>query len=202
MNRHERIGGAADRPELRRDDDPKPVARLRDHLHVGVLVPAVAAPFPDVAENVVQPERVRVEPASRSIGQIVGLIREMEGCVEVAHQYKDNRIAGLRFTLTIGAMAQTYQLPCRMERVFQQLQQRRRRRPEDYTEVDQKRAEQIAWRQLYRWLEAQLALEATEMVTAHEIFFPYLLNAGTNQTMFEHYASSYLLPAAKEDNHG
>jgi hypothetical protein len=47
-------------------------------------------------------------------------------------------------------------------------------------------AERVAWRQLLRWVQAQLAMIDTGMVRTEEVFMPYIVvNAATNQTLFE-----------------
>jgi len=42
----------------------------------------------------------------------------------------------------------------------------------------------VAWRQILRWIEAQLALVDTEMVQIQEVFMPYL-QMNTGQTLYE-----------------
>jgi hypothetical protein len=47
-------------------------------------------------------------------------------------------------------------------------------------------AQRIAWRQLLRWVQAQLAMIDTGMVRTEEVFMPYIVvNPATNQTLFE-----------------
>jgi hypothetical protein len=53
-----------------------------------------------------------------------------------------------------------------------------------FEERDREQAERVGWRQLKRWLEAQLALVETEMVEMREVFAPYLL-AEDGRTLFE-----------------
>ena len=45
-------------------------------------------------------------------------------------------------------------------------------------------ARRVAWRQIYRWIEAQTALIFTNMVTVEEVFLPYML-LNENQTVYE-----------------
>jgi len=49
---------------------------------------------------------------------------------------------------------------------------------------DEMQARRVAWRQIYRWIEAQTALIFTEMVTVEEVFLPYML-LNENQTVYE-----------------
>jgi hypothetical protein len=55
-----------------------------------------------------------------------------------------------------------------------------------------KQAMNTAWRTIKDWVESQLAMVETEMVSLEEIFLPYyLLNNG--QTLFENMADSHFL---------
>jgi hypothetical protein len=58
----------------------------------------------------------------------------------------------------------------------------------------QQQAERIAWRQILRWLQAQLALIETGMVDAPEVFFPYALTQtkdGAPITLYQLAASEF-----------
>jgi Fe-S cluster biosynthesis and repair protein YggX len=50
-------------------------------------------------------------------------------------------------------------------------------------------AKRIAWRQIYRWLQSQLALINTEMVSIREIFLSFQLCKNQN-TIFENIISN------------
>jgi hypothetical protein len=45
-------------------------------------------------------------------------------------------------------------------------------------------AERIGWRQLFRWMQAQIAIIEIGMVVAHEVFLPYML-VGGNRTVLQ-----------------
>ncbi len=49
---------------------------------------------------------------------------------------------------------------------------------------DEMQARRVAWRQIYRWIEAQTALIHTQMVTVEEVFLPYLL-LNENETVYD-----------------
>ena len=46
-------------------------------------------------------------------------------------------------------------------------------------------ARRVAWRILKDWVEAQLALIETEMVTLEQVFFPYLQTGPNGETLYE-----------------
>lgn len=55
---------------------------------------------------------------------------------------------------------------------------------------DRAQAERTAWRQVLRWVEAQMALIDAGMTQTHEVFMPYAVIPGTkDQTMFQAWES-------------
>jgi hypothetical protein len=73
-----------------------------------------------------------------------------------------------------------YRLPARIEPVLQAMKNDRKT-PRNLCNIDQ--ARRVAWRQLLRWIEAQLALVGVGMVDVKEIFMPYLIVSG--KTFYE-----------------
>jgi hypothetical protein len=55
---------------------------------------------------------------------------------------------------------------------------------------DTAQAERTAWRQLLRWVQAQNAMIEVGMAEAGEVYFAYMVNPGTNRTLFEHLVDS------------
>lgn len=56
---------------------------------------------------------------------------------------------------------------------------------------DEDKARRVAWRQIYRWVQAQLALVDTEMVKVEEVFFPYI-QTKNGHTLYELHRSNLL----------
>ncbi len=50
---------------------------------------------------------------------------------------------------------------------------------------DHAQARRVAWRIVYRWIQAQMAMIKTGMVTMEEVFLPYLITDGSQQTMYQ-----------------
>ena len=98
----------------------------------------------------------------------------------------NGKLIGLRFVLAIAEGELEFKLPVRIEPVYQVLMGRRKGLQ---NEADKRRvrlqAERVAWRQLFRWCQAQLALIDTGMVAPQEVFLPYALQPGAEQTMYE-----------------
>ncbi|KKL17092.1 hypothetical protein LCGC14_2488990, partial [marine sediment metagenome] len=68
-----------------------------------------------------------------------------------------------------------------------------------YANLEQ--ARRIAWRIIKDWVEAQLALIATEMVTLEQVFLPYLkVNQG--QTLYDYLLESGRFKALQAGDSG
>ena len=105
----------------------------------------------------------------------------------------DGKLLGLRFGLALPEGELEFKLPVRIEPVYQVLLARRKglQSPGDQRRI-RAQAERVAWRQLFRWVQAQLALIDTGMVQPQEVFLPYALHAATGQTLYEFMAAEGL----------
>lgn len=129
--------------------------------------------------------------ASKTAAEISTLLVEA-GAREISLQYGEtNNLVGLRFVLVVEGTPVQFALPVRVEPVFKILNGRRKQYGQFsrgmMVKQDREQAERVAWRQLLRWIQAQLAMIDTGMVQAQEVFLPYLLHAGTQQTLFEYF---------------
>lgn len=67
-----------------------------------------------------------------------------------------------------------------------------------YKEQRKIQAARTAWRIVYTWLKAQVALVELEQAKAEEIFLPYLI-VGANKTLYENLRDNqFLLPSVNE----
>lgn len=114
--------------------------------------------------------------ATKTAGEIVQLLAEV-GATQVNQEFKDGVLIGLRWTLVRAGVELPFAMPVRTEAVLAWGARYRKR-------FDQEQAERIAWRQLLRWTQAQMALIETGMVEAAEVFLPYKLSRG-GQTFWE-----------------
>jgi hypothetical protein len=106
------------------------------------------------------------------------------GATQIATDYESGKVTGLRWSMRMNGRDVLFVMPTRVEPVYQILLKRRN------TYVDSKekirlreKAERVAWRQLLRWTQAQLAMIETGMVQAVEVFMPYIEYA-PGKTMF------------------
>jgi len=144
-------------------------------------------------------ETTEVSP-ERTAAEVVALLVRT-GAREIAMSYDGGqKVVGLRFVIQVGPHQLLFALPARTAPVYDYLLRQIKARRTWYGNQDQTnklraKAERIAWRQLLRWIQAQVAMIQTGMVQTHEVFLPYLQQGG--QTLFEAFVERGLkaLPA-------
>lgn len=113
-------------------------------------------------------------PAEKTAAEITHLLVQA-GATQTYNKYENKKVTGLSFTLNVGGQVIPFSLPVRVEPVFKCLQRKRspitRQRKAAF---DLEQAERVAWRQLLRWIQAQLAMIETGMVQSAEVFMPYI----------------------------
>lgn len=126
-------------------------------------------------------------PADKTMADIMRVLVKMKA-THIGMQYEQGLPTGISFGIAIaGASAPiSYRLPCRAERLVKTFNGNR------------DRAVRVAWRQLLRWVEAQLAMIDAGLVETDEVFMPYALDARGEQTMFEVWKGQRLLTAGKQ----
>jgi hypothetical protein len=129
-------------------------------------------------------------PAERTAGEI-SLLLVKSGASQISTEYDaSHKIRALRFILGVQGRPTVFSLPVRCEPIFNRLQKQRARLSNRTAKTgeDRAQAERIAWRQLFRWVQAQLALIETGMVEAGEVFMPYIESGGI--TLYQHMLNS------------
>ncbi len=124
-------------------------------------------------------------PASQSIQEIQNELLE-HGATGFMMQYEKGtgRIQALRFVLDIDGNQVPFQMPVDW-RAFQRVlkgQNVSRWDDEDY-------CYRVAWRNIFHWIESQMALLETQMVSLPQIFLPYFVHKG-GQTHFEKFVQN------------
>lgn len=130
----------------------------------------------------------------RTIGQIQGLLVEA-GARQVATEYDDvGRATGIAFAVQTAHGPRTFVLPVDSGRVETVL--KRDKVPARYATPEH--AERVAWRIVKDWVEAQLAIIRTEMVTLDQVMLPYM-RSDEGRTIYELYVDRQLaLPAGSD----
>lgn len=110
------------------------------------------------------------------------------GAKRIMNTYDDEQHPeGVAFTVETAHGERSFLLPVNAEAV--EIVLRRQRVPNRYQGREQ--AERVAWRIIKDWLEAQLAIIATEMVGLDQIMLPFM--AGPDgRTMWESYVDQQL----------
>jgi len=123
--------------------------------------------------------------STRTISQIVDKLAA-SGARQILIDYAASRPVGVAFSLDTPTGVGQYRLPVDPTAVEKVL--RRQNVAPRYKSAAQ--AERVAWRIMKDWVEAQLAIIETQMVTADEVFLPYMVIGG--QTVYQHYLQRQL----------
>lgn len=123
------------------------------------------------------------------------------GATKIMEDYDAGRIVAITFAIETDDGPLPFRLPIRIDPIFDVINGRRAH-PRGYAAADREQAERVAWRQVYRWIQAQVALVRTGMVETQEVFFPYITNGKT--TVYERaklhgFRADRLLPAGRDE---
>ena len=125
-------------------------------------------------------------PAERTAAEISAEILKA-GATQIATDYEDGSITGLRWTMRVYANDVTFAMPARVTPVYKILLSRKgfttlwvknsdgTLTTKPYHAEIYAKARRVAWRQLLRWVQAQLAMIETGMVRPEEVFLPTCL---------------------------
>jgi hypothetical protein len=114
-------------------------------------------------------------PPERTAGEITGLLVRA-GARHIQTEYgTGGELEGLRWSMQLAQQVLWFSMPVRTAGVFKQLMNRAQKHSPVYDAPKlQQKAKRVAWRQLLRWTEVQVAMIQSEMVEAVEVFLPYL----------------------------
>ena len=115
--------------------------------------------------------------AQRSLGEVQGILGEA-GAAEISIRYdsKTKRPSGIEFSIDTPFGLRWYTLPANAEPVLATLADQKARQRGSYRRAYIKdtteQAERVAWRIIKDWIEAQLAIVQTGMVSFHQVMLP------------------------------
>jgi hypothetical protein len=131
---------------------------------------------------------------SKTMGEITGILVKA-GARQILTNYDDNgRPLGLAFLCETQLGPRHFVLPVNADKVLkvlesQKIKESRFRTPEH--------ADRVAWRIMKDWVEAQLAIIETEMVTLDQVMLPYMRDE-KGHTVYDLYINEQLaLPKGK-----
>lgn len=125
-------------------------------------------------------ETTRIAP-ERTVSEIQGILAK-HGAKAILLEYEGCKVSAVSFQYAVGEQLIPFRLPCRWS-AMEACLRKSGKRPR-YDDTFETWARRVAWRQILRWVEAQLALVDTSMVKVQEVFFPYIVTR-TNQTLYE-----------------
>ena len=126
-------------------------------------------------------ETTTIDP-NRTAGQIQDVLRR-HGAHGVLTEYEGGEVSAVSFTIRVNQDQEVpFRLPCRWKQICQLLRSRRKGVRKNL--VLEAQAKRIAWRQILRWVEAQMAFIETGMVKMEEVFMPYI-QLGIDKTLFD-----------------
>lgn len=128
-------------------------------------------------------ETTKIE-ANRTVAEIQTILGQY-GAQKIMTEFSNGEVSSLSFAISIDNKELPFRLPCRWEAIYNIFRDRKSNMMSDKgIESAKQQAKRVAWRQILRWIESQLALVQTDMVKIQEVFLPYMMNS-TGQTLYE-----------------
>lgn len=128
-------------------------------------------------------ETTMINPA-KTVSEIQTILGSY-GANAILINYEGGEVSAISFKISVNNQDVPFLLPCRWKFIFKALTGR------DYENVKPEnwqksipQAKRVAWRQILRWVQAQLALTETNMVSIQEVFLPYM-QSRTGKTLYE-----------------
>lgn len=126
-----------------------------------------------------------------TLGQIQGMLVK-HGAKKILQEYDDDgQVEAVSFMINTPVGVQAIRLPANVDAVHRVLTKQK-------VKCDRSQAERVAWRIVKDWVEAQMAILESEMVTMDEIFLPYMVDKSGN-TLYQLFANNVLLLDAPQE---
>lgn len=119
---------------------------------------------------------------SETAGEIQKFLKDY-GLSRFMLNYKNGDIAGVVFAIDINGKEIPYKMPCNHLPLWKMAQARETK----YIKTEDQ-ARRVAWRQVLKWIQAQMALIETGIVKLEEVFLPYMIVDNKKElTVFDKY---------------
>ena len=141
-------------------------------------------------------------PVSRTIAQIQAKLIE-HGARAILMEYgADGRVKALAFNVKMPNGDLPIRLPINTVATLVVLKRQAdgREIPAGYAKDEH--AYRVAWRNIFHWVSAQMALLETEMVKLEEIFLPYVITPGGKSLYQVMARKGFLLGPGEKEKHG
>ncbi len=123
--------------------------------------------------------------AYKTLGEISGILAE-HGARRISQEYDNKKVVAVCFEIDTPFGIQTVRLPANVDKVLKVLQKQKA------PGANYEQAEMTAWRIVKDWIDAQMAILESEMVSMSEIFFPYMLNPTSDDTIYQLFCNRQL----------
>lgn len=124
-------------------------------------------------------------PAVQTVGEIQGILAA-HGARKVMMDYSEaGKVASVAFAMETPGGMRGFTLAARPEGIKSALRKQQ-------VKTNDIQAENIAWRNVKDWIEAQIALVEAEQATVDELFLHRMVGQG-GQTLYELYACNQLM---------
>ena len=108
------------------------------------------------------------------------------GASDIMRSYNNaGELKGIKFVLPYKGERLVYQLPARVETIFDVMWSGIKRPKEDTRERIKLQAERTAWKIIADWVTIQASIVLLEQAEVTEVFLPYLFNGTSNKTFFQ-----------------
>ena len=123
-------------------------------------------------------------PVGKTVAQIQNILGEYGACA-VMSEYENGEVKAICFKVLFLDRELPFRLPCKHEPIFNRLMSKVKKAREN-TEIELlDQSKRVAWRQILKWVEAQMALIDTEMVKVQEVFLPYIQVGIDGETFYQ-----------------
>lgn len=128
-------------------------------------------------------ESTKIE-ASKTASEIQTVLGRY-GASAILTEYEAGDVSAISFRINVSGDQIPFRLPCRWQPIFKALKGFELK-PDNHSQYPESIAwaKRVAWRQILRWIQAQLALTETDMVSVQEVFLPYM-QSNTGKTLYE-----------------
>jgi len=124
--------------------------------------------------------------ADKTVAEIQAILARA-GAMAIMTEYDANAVlVGISFKIGTPFGPTAYSLPCDVAAVNRILDKQMRAGKVPRRLVTTEQASRVGWRIIKDWIEAQLALVQTQMVTLDQVFLPYA-RTNTGETVYQRY---------------
>lgn len=138
-----------------------------------------------MAKQTLYMETTEISPV-RTAGEIISELVEA-GANQINQTFEQGRPTGIRWVMRVGGADVLFDMPVRVEPVYKIFLSRNKKTwlSDKDKRGFREKAERVAWRQLLRWTQAQVAMIQTGMVQPGEVFLAYMFDPGKSRTLFQ-----------------